>query len=152
MVIFMRIIIKGIFLIVLGFVIGHFIFGTKIDIINKLSKKDSFYFLQQGIYTNSYSLKNNTKHLTNKIIDKSNNKYYVYVAITKDKDIADKIIKIYKNKGISLIKKEKYLKSKEFSNSVDQFDILVKDTNEEDEIITIEEVILENYKEIVKKE
>ena len=137
---------------ILGFIIGNFIFGTKIDIINKLSKKDSFYFLQQGVYTNTDSLKNNTKHFTNKLIDKSNDKYYVYVAITKDEDIADKIIKLYEKKGISLIKKEKYINSKEFSNNVEQFDILVKETNEEDEILTIEEVILENYKEIIKKE
>lgn len=148
----MKILIKGIFFIILGFIIGNFIFGTKIDIINKLSKKDSFYFLQQGVYNSSDSLKSNTKYLSNKVIDKSNDKYYVYVGITRNKNIADKIIKLYKSRGISLIKKEKYLKSKEFSNNVEQFDILLKDAKEEDEILTIEEVILENYKEIIKKE
>ena len=148
----MKIIIKGIILIIIGFFLGHILFGTKIDFVNKISNKDNFIFLQQGVYSNIDNLNNNSKELDNKIIDKHNNKYYVYVGITKDEKIADKIIKMYEKKGINLIKKERYLKSQEFSSNVEQFDILMNSTKEDDEALTIQEVVLANYKEIIKKE
>ena len=38
--------------------------------------------------------------------------------------------------------------SKEFSNNLDQFDLLIKSSNTNDDILKIEEVVLANYEEI----
>ena len=46
---------------------------------------------------------------------------------------------------------EKNIKSEEFSTNLNQFDLLIKDTNDPDQILTIEEVILANYEEIIKR-
>ena len=111
-----------------------------------------YYFLQQGVYSNKDNLKNNSKDLSQKIIDYNNDKYYVYVGITKDKKVADKLIKIYKEKGIILHKKEKSINSKELKSNIEQFDLLINATKEDDEILTIEDVVIANYNEIIKKE
>ena len=147
-----KILIKGIIFIIIGFYLGYFIFGTKIELARKINKKEIYYFLQQGVYSDKENLKLNSKDLSQKVVDYSNDKYYVYVGITKDKKIADKLIEIYKDKGISLHKKEKNINSKEFKSNVEQFDLLINSTTDNDEILTIEEVVLANYNEIIKKE
>ncbi len=147
-----KIVIKGIFLILLGFFIGNFIFGTKIEPLKKLKNSQPYYFLQEGVYSDKDALKENLKNLTQKVVDFKDDKYYVYLAITKDIEVADKIKNIYEKKGINIYIKEKNVKSEEFFNNVSQFDLLIKSTNEEDEILTIEEVVLANYDEITKKE
>ena len=143
-----KIIISGILLIILGYYLGHFIFNEKI--INKYKNEEKYYFLEEGVYSDIDSLQTNLSKINKKIIDKNNNKYYVYVGITKDLDVAKKIMKIYKEEGYSIYIKEKYLSSEEFKNNVEQFDLLIKDSKDTSNILTIEEVVLANYEEIIK--
>ena len=143
-----KIIISGILLIILGYYLGHFIFNEKI--INKYKNEEKYYFLQEGVYSNKENLQTNLSNLNNKIIDKNDNKYYVYVGITKDLEVAKKIMKIYEDDGYNIYLKEKYLSNEEFYNNVTQFDLLIKDSNDTSNILTIEEVVLANYEEIIK--
>ena len=145
-----KIIILGIIYIIIGFYIGKFIF--KDNIINKYKKEERYYFLQEGVYTNKNILQTNLVNLNKKIIDYNNNKYYVYVGITKDLEVAEKIIKIYEKEGYNITILEKGLSSEEFSTNVNQFDLLIKDTKDNNQILTIEEVVLANYEEIIKKQ
>lgn len=147
-----NILLKGVLFIILGFMLGNYIFGTKIKPLKSLYNKEIYYFLQEGVYSNEDTLKNNLRGLTQKVVDYNNDKYYVYVGITKDLEVAEKLKKIYEDKGIKVYQKEKNVTSEEFSNNVEQFDLLIKATTEEDEILTIEEVVLANYDEIFKKE
>ena len=143
-----KIIISGILLIILGYYLGTFIFNEKI--INKYKKEEKYYFLQEGVYSNKENLQTNLNSLNNKIIDKNDNKYYVYVGITRDLEVAKKIMKIYEDDGYNIYLKEKYLSNEEFYNNVTQFDLLIKDNNDTSNILTIEEVVLANYEEIIK--
>ena len=143
-----KIIISGILLIILGYYLGNFIFTDKN--INKLKNKEMYYFLQEGVYSNKENLQTNISRINNKIIDKNDNKYYVYVGITKDLEVAKKIMKIYEKDGYDIYIKEKSLSSEEFYNNVNQFDLLIKDSNDTSNILTIEEVVLANYEEIIK--
>ena len=144
-----KIIISGILLIILGYYLGNFIFN---DLnINKLKKEEKYYFLQEGVYNNKANLNNNISNLTNKIIDYKNNKYYVYVGITKDLEVAEKLMRIYEEDGLNIYIKEKGLSSEEFSTNVSQFDLLIKENEDDNQILTIEEVVLANYEEIIKK-
>lgn len=147
-----KILLKGALFILLGFILGNYIFGTKIKPLQSLYNKETYYFLQEGVYSNEDTLKNNLRGITQKVVDYSNEKYYVYLGITKDLEVAEKLKKIYEAKGVKIYQKEKNVTSQEFSNNVEQFDLLIKATNEEDEILTIEEVVLANYDEIFKKE
>jgi len=148
-----KILFSSLFFIVLGFLLGNIIFSNRTDLLENISpKKETYYFLQEGIYTDKDILEDNLKKIGPKVIDYDKDKFYVYVGITKDKKVADKLQKIYSLKGYSLIQKEKHLSNAEFSNNVAQFDLLINATREEEEILTIEEVVLANYDEIIKKE
>ena len=140
--------ILGILFILLGYYLGTFIFNEKI--INKYKKEEKYYFIQEGVYSNKENLQTNLNSLNNKIIDKKDNKYYVYVGITRDLEVAKKIMKIYEDDGYNIYLKEKYLSNEEFYNNVTQFDLLIKDNNDTSNILTIEEVVLANYEEIIK--
>ena len=144
-----KIIISSIFFIGLGFFSGELIFGSKKDIFKNFNSKDTYYFLEEGVYIDKKDL--NKNYVSKGLVEKDNKKYYVYVGITKDKEVIEKLKDIYNSRGISLSIKEKEVNSKEFFENVSQFDFLIKETTEEDEILTIEEVILSNYEEITKK-
>ena len=135
-----KIIISSIFFIGLGFFSGELIFGSKKDIFKNFNSKDTYYFLEEGVYIDKKDL--NKNYVSKRLVEKDNKKYYVYVGITKDKEVIEKLKDIYNSRGISLSIKEKEVNSKEFFENVSQFDFLIKETTEEDEILTIEEVIL----------
>ena len=94
----------------------------------------------------------NTKDIQVKTVDTINNKQYVYLGITRDNNNAKKIKDIYEKKGYQIYIKEQNLSNEEFYNNVTQFDILVNSTDKASEILTIEEVVLANYEELIKKD
>lgn len=147
-----RILFYGFLFTGIGFLLGELIFTNKINIIKKMSKEDTYYFLQEGVYSDYNNIQNNLIDINKKIITKKNNKYHVYVGITKDKEVLDKLINIYKEKHISVYPKEMSFNSKEFLINLEQFDLLIKETTDSDQILTIEEIVLSNYEEIRKKE
>lgn len=143
-------IISGLLLIIIGFTIGDYIFSNNKKLFTA-THQETIYFLQEGIYSSKKTLNNNTQNITNKIVKKQNQKYYVYVGITKNKKIAEKIKKIYEQKGYQITIKEKHKATEAFLINVEQFDLLLLATKTEDEILTIEEVVLSNYEETLKK-
>ena len=134
--------------IIIGILIGKFIFLEK-DLLKIFKTKDRYYFLQEGVYNNT-SLNENSLSVKNSVMEKNDNKIYVYIGITKDEEIAEQLINIYKKKNINLNIKEKYITNEEFKNNIEQFDLLIKSSKNEDEIIKIQEVVLANYEEIIK--
>lgn len=96
-------------------------------------------------------MQENTKDLLVKTVDSKNDKQYVYLGITRDEKNAKKLKEIYENKGYQIYIKEQNLSNEEFYNNVTQFDILINSTNKESEILTIEEVVLANYEELIKR-
>lgn len=125
------------------------IINTNNKQIRTFNEEKKYYFLQEGVYSNEKSMLENTKELDVKLVINDNDKYYVYLGITKEEKLAQKIKEIYINKGYSLYIKEINLDNEEFYNNVTQFDLLIKNTNKENEILTIEEVVLANYEEII---
>ncbi len=135
---------------ILGGISGKFLF-SKYENIDKLvfNENKKVYLLQEGVYSSKSSLDSNTKDISPKLVVKNNDKYYVYVGITKNYNNAKKIKKMYNDKGYNIYQKEKNIKSDEFLNNVEQFDVLVENTKKEQDISTIQEVILSNYEEMV---
>ena len=135
--------------IVLGFALGSSFYNGTYSSLNEVVKnKNKFYFLQEWVYNSLPSLKKNISNLEQKVIDHKDNNYYVYVGITRDKEVLAKLQKIYKEKGLQLLEKEQTINSEEFINNVEQFDLLIRESSEEDEILAIEEVVLANYEEV----
>ena len=143
-------IIAATLLLLLGTILGTKIYSAKESLENVFAAGQIYYFLQEGIYTSKEIMEENTKNITSKIINKENNKYYVYLGITKDETNAKKIKNIYIDKGYNIYIKEVKLNNEEFYNNVTQFDLLINNTSNKNEILTITEVVLANYEEIVK--
>lgn len=124
----------------------------KEKLINTFSEGKTYYFIQEGVYSSKEIMNENTKDIQVKTVDTLNNKQYVYLGITRDNNNAKKIKDIYEKKGYQIYIKEQNLSNEEFYNNVTQFDILVNSTDKASEILTIEEVVLANYEELIKKD
>ena len=105
--------------------------------------------LQEGIY-NENTLEKSMSDIDTKMILQDQNNYYVYVGITKSKEVAKKIIKIYQLKGKEVMMEVKSLPKTSFDYSIREYDILLQSTNNSDEMLTIEEVVLANYQKVLK--
>ena len=137
----------GLVFILIGIFCSRYI--SNINAKGLFNSGDVYYFVQEGVYSNKKIMDSDIKDIKNRAIINKNNKYYVYVGISKDLQIAKKIKKIYENKGYQLYIKELTVNSKEFSNNIDQFDLLIKNSSNDEDILTIESVVLANYEEIV---
>lgn len=139
-------------LLLIGVVLGTKIYSAKASIENVFAEGQTYYFLQEGIYSSKKIMEENIQNISPKIINYDDSKYYVYLGITKDEDNAKKIKKIYSQKGYNIYIKEVKLNNEEFYNNVTQFDLLLNNTNNSNEILKITEVVLANYEEIVKSQ
>lgn len=146
----MKIIIKSLIFILIGFLIGNTIFNNNKNLFKNFTSTNTYYFLLEGTYNNEESMKENIKDITTKIIEKNSNNYEVYVGITRDKEVLNKLINIYKEMGYQITPKEKDISSMSFKINLEQFDNLIKDSIDNSQVFTIEEIILSNYKEIKK--
>ena len=143
-----KLLIQSFLFIGMGFFMGNILFQNKFTFGKQ---KDIYYFLEEGVYEKKEVIQNNLYNVSPKAVDYQDNRYHVYVGITKEKEIAEKIKEIYKEKGYLITIKEKIVSSEEFSENVSQFDLLVQNAKTEEEILKIEEVILANYHELSKR-
>lgn len=126
------------------------IFSAKIVYSKTLenNQNDNVYFLQLATYLDYDSAIKDTKSIENKLVLKENDKYDVFVGISKDKNNLEKIGKLYSKLGYSLYIKPKDVTKEEFLINLDQFDKLLKSADSEEEINTINSVILSSYEEL----
>lgn len=139
----------SIIILITGIIVGRNIYLSKVT--QTFSNKDIYYFIQEGVYSSKSIMEENIKNMDLKVVDELDNKYYVYLGITKDESIAKRLKEIYESQGYQIYIKEVSLSNEEFNNNVTQFDLLINATTSEKEILTIEKVVLANYEEIIKK-
>ena len=139
----------SIIILITGIIVGRNIYLSKSTQV--FSNKDIYYFIQEGVYSSKSIMEENIKNMDLKVVDEIDNKYYVYLGITKDENIAKKLKEIYESLGYQIYIKELSLSNEEFNNNVTQFDLLINASTSTKEILTIEKVVLANYEEIIKK-
>lgn len=145
-----KVLIRGVVYVIIGYILGSFLFKSKLELIKNITSKELYYFLEEGKVGDKEILENKVSNLTTSVIDYKNNDFYIYRGITKDLDAAKKVKKILEDKGFSITIKEKYLNNQEFSTTITQFDNLINTYLTTDEILKVEEVILSTYEEVVK--
>lgn len=131
--------------VILGSISGKLLFSKYKD--DSFNDGKNLYFLQEGVYDSKESLESNTKDIKGKLVIPNKDKYYVYVGITGTNDNVEKIKKVYTKKGYSIYKKQIKVDNLEFINNIEQFDILLDNASNND-ILTIEEVVLSNYEDL----
>ena len=75
----------------------------------------------------------------------------MYVGITTSKSNADKIKKVYDDKNIDIYIKQDNINNVEFISNLEQYDVLLESVDKKKDILSINEVILSTYEEMVVK-
>lgn len=137
--------------ILLGGITGKLLYSKYEDSSFVFNENKRLYFLEEGTYYTKESLEANTKEINPKLILEEDNQYHLYVGITSKNENVNKIKKIYKEKGHNIKVKEVKIDHDEFRNNVEQFDILIDTSSTEKDILTIEEIVLSSYENLIKE-
>lgn len=128
---------------ILGYLFGSILFHNYHG-IDYLNEDGNIYYLQYGVYTNKESAIENTRKLNdNYILKEMDDKYYVYLGVTENYDLALKLQKYYKDKNIHTYIRSDYVENSETLDKLKEYDNRIKDTNEE-EIINVMKEIFDN--------
>lgn len=130
------------------FMFNQYNYSANIDTVFNNGTK--VYFLQQGVYSSYESMQTSLSSFTYYIYTLSEDKYYVYVALTKDKDNLDKLKDYYSNLGYSIYVKELSINNSEFLKYLEQYDTLLNKTTEKSVIEAIVVQALSKYEELTK--
>lgn len=113
------------------------------------SKINKLYFIQIGVYSNLDDMKQKLSNIENYTYTKENNLYHVYVGITKNEENKEKIKEYFNKLGYDTYVKEFEIENENFNEVLTQYDILLKETNDEKTIATVCNQILNKYEELV---
>lgn len=133
--------------IVLGFVSAQIVYSTYRN--NLSSSSYNAYLLQIASFENVDSINRDMKDNADYLIVNENNMYNVYVGITTDLSNANKIKNIYEKKNIEVYIKPTVINNIEFVSNLEQYDLLISEVENEDNLISISDVVLSSYEEIV---
>ena len=140
------------FVIILGLISGKTLYNKISDVYAlNVKKEDRIYFLQLGVYKDMESMKYDTNMITDKLVIKEKNNYYVYIGLSKEKENLKKISSLYEKLGYNLYLYEKEVENDTFLTNLEQFYLLMKNAKTEEEIESINAVILSSYEEMILK-
>lgn len=102
---------------IFGLLFGKLLFKNY-DGIKYLNETGNIYYIQYGVYTSHEAAFKNTSSLTNAKIMEIDDKYYVYLGITSNYEVAVKVQSLYKEKGIYTYIRSDYVKNSETLDSL----------------------------------
>lgn len=138
--------------IIIGFFMGKFMFSQyddKEDLKLVTDTGTNLYFFQQGVYSNEESMKQNTMNLPYYIYSIIDNKYYVYVGISKDEKNTEKLKGYFNSLGYNIYVKEIKIDNDAFMVVLDQYEEMLKNTDDDKSIAAIISQVLAKYEEVV---
>ena len=138
-----------IFAIVVGSLLGS-VFFKEYDknTLSIFNEKESIYFVQLGVYNTVESINENVKN-NDYIKEKELDGYHIYVGITKNEKIAEKIKVYYESLGNNVYVKQRKIDKKDFLNILEEYDKIIEITTSDKDLISIEHIVLSNYEEMV---
>lgn len=136
--------------ILIGAVLGNFLFEQyKLESETVIKEVNSTYFLMEGSYSTEEQAKKAVSNIEPYLIVKEDANYIVYLAITSSNDNLEKLKKMYKEEDINASIKKMSIENEEFLATLEQMDVLLNKAKSNDEITSINEVVLANYQEFV---
>ena len=133
--------------IALGFISAQIVYSTY---RKNLENTDyNVYLIQAGSYNNKDDLEKDFSLDDEYIILEEDGVYNVYVGMTTDLINANKIKNLYSNKNYDTYIKPTVVNNIEFVSNLEQYDILMSEVDNEENIISINDVILSSYEEMV---
>ena len=128
--------------IIIGFVLGVVIYN---DYKRGLDdSKYNAYLIQIGSFNNDIEV-DTSKYL----VLKENGIYNVYAGITTKLSNATKIKELYDSEKIYSVIKPTIINNVEFMNNLEQYDLLLSEIDNKENLISVNDVIISQYEEIV---
>lgn len=141
---------------VVGFILGKYFLdqyddGLQLVPTFKAQKSSTVYVLQYGVYSNYDSMKRNVYELSSYVYQVVNDKYYVFVGITKSEENLEKLENFFKQKEYSIYVKELNISNSLYLDLLDNYDELLAGTDDFASIQVICNQVLEKYNEVINE-
>lgn len=107
------------------------------------------YFFQVGVYSTLENMKNAAINYEDYIYIKQDSKYYVFVGLTKSEANKEKLKNYFETLYKDIYIKEITLTNSGFLDTLDQYDLLLKEAKTDQEIKEVTKSILAKYEEMV---
>lgn len=147
---------KGIYSLILCIIIGGLMSKYILDqydnkkLVQKSSNdKEIVYFLKQGSYSTKEEMENNMNNISYYIYSIEAEKYNTYVGMTSKKENIEKLKKHFNNIGYSIEAKEIEVTDKQFLETLQQYDLMLENTEDTNTISAICSQVLAKYEELV---
>ena len=104
--------------------------------------------MQYGVYSDIDNLNSSVSNINNYIYVKEDDGYHVYVGISKNEKNLDKIGGFL---GVSenIYNKRVKIDNIEFLEALDQYDVLIEQTDDKEVIINAQKQVLSKYEELI---
>ena len=127
----------------LGFILGEVVYT---DFKRNLDKSHfNAYLVQIG----SFDKEDIEVDSSNYLVLKEDGKYNVYAGITTKLSNASKIKELYEQDNYESVIKPTVINNVEFISNLKQYDLLLSEIDNKDNIISINDVIISNYEELI---
>ena len=138
--------------IIIGISLAKFMFNQyekkkKIGTVFKNGEK--LMFVMNGIYSSKDEMEASCSSLKSYIYSLENDKYYVYLGITKNLENFDKLKGYFNRKGYDVSERTLNINNDSYIELLDQYDILLSKTNDDDVIEAIASQSITKYKEYI---
>lgn len=110
---------------------------------------ENVYFFQIGVYSKLDNLKSARELYPNSVYMKKDDRYYLFVGMTKDEQNKQKLKDYFDSLSYDIYIKQMDLDNAGFLETLTEYDKLLKDANTVDEIANINKTILAKYEELV---
>jgi galactitol-specific phosphotransferase system IIB component len=139
--------------VLIGLILGKIMFDQydKTELASTITQEKA-YFFQVGVYSNLENMENATKTMDNYAYINQDDKYYVFLAITKNEQNKEKLKNYFQDLSIDIYIKEIVLDDIALSQNIDQYDILLNQAKTNDEIKSINKSVLATYEELKKND
>lgn len=121
----------------------------KVDSINVISNNTNVYALRYGKYANLDEMQDDVTHVDRYIYIESKDDVSAYVALATTRDSINKIKKVYKDKNLNLTVSKVNIENEEFIENLNEYEKLLKATDDYKSLLIIENQILSCYMDLV---
>ncbi len=104
------------------------------------------FLIQQGVYSTFESMENNTDDVNEYIYNVIDGMYYVYIAMSCEENNVEKLRTMYEKKGIKTIVKTTSMSDNEFLTELENYDLILSETDDETTMEEVTKQILNKYK------
>ena len=113
-----------------------------------VSQFNTIYLLQIGSYASVKEMDEELMNVDTYLMEKENDKYFAYIALTASLKNYEKLKNYYIKKGFKVEQRQKILESTSFMETLNKYDLLLEKSTEDTTIEKLETELIKKYKEV----